>query len=155
MEYRGIGDPHYRRSACIWEILKNGLNQPKLKFHWVWWTRYSLPSFWAKLGYSQIKIDWKLISLYSLHSKIGVHLLNGELTQLFTPLRLYLISKVLSYGEACFLWPLQGTWMLKLDHKILKNHVKNKKNCKYKKWLITTRWIGPFFFKNQFVWNIL
>jgi hypothetical protein len=46
--------------------------------------RYSLPSFWAKLGYSQIKIDRKLISLYSLQSKIGVHLLNSEQTQLLT-----------------------------------------------------------------------
>ena len=40
----------------------------------------------APLVYSQIKIDRKLISLYSLQSKIGVHLLNGELTQLLTPL---------------------------------------------------------------------
>ena len=53
----------------ISNILKNG---------------YSLPSFWAKLGYSQIKIDRKLIALYSLQSKIGVHLLNDELTQLPT-----------------------------------------------------------------------
>ena len=37
-----------------------------------------------ELGCSQIKIDKKLISLYSLQSKIGVHLLNGELTQLLT-----------------------------------------------------------------------
>ena len=36
------------------------------------------------IGYFQIKIDRKLISLYSLQSKIGVHLLNGELTQLPT-----------------------------------------------------------------------
>ena len=35
-------------------------------------------------SYSPIKIDRKLISLYSLQSKIGVHLLNGELTQLPT-----------------------------------------------------------------------
>ena len=53
----------------------------------MWWTRYSLPSFWAKLGYSQIKIDRKLISLYSLQSKIGVHLLNGELTQHLNPIK--------------------------------------------------------------------
>ena len=44
----------------------------------------SLPSFWAKLGYSRIKID--LLSLwftqYSHQFKIGVHLLNVELLQL-------------------------------------------------------------------------
>ena len=40
--------------------------------------------FEPSIGYSQIKIDRKLISPYSLQSKIGVHLLNGELTQLLT-----------------------------------------------------------------------
>ena len=42
--------------------------------------------FWAKLGYSRIKIDLlSLCVLYSLQFKIGVHLLKVELTQLLTP----------------------------------------------------------------------
>ena len=46
----------------------------------------SLPSFWAKLGYSQIKIDLlSLHVLYSLQFKTGVHLLKVELTQLPSP----------------------------------------------------------------------
>ena len=40
--------------------------------------------------YSQIIIDRKLISIYSFQSKIGMHLLNGELTQLLTLVRPYL-----------------------------------------------------------------
>ena len=45
---------------------------------------YSLPSFWAKLGYSRIKIDHYAYSLLKLQIKIGVHLTNVELTQLLT-----------------------------------------------------------------------
>ena len=43
----------------------------------------SLPSFWAKLGYSQIKIDHFADSLLKLQIRIGVHL-SVELTQLLT-----------------------------------------------------------------------
>ena len=49
----------------------------------------SFPLFWAKLGYSQIKIDLlSLHVLYSLQFKTGVHLLNDELTQLPSPVAL-------------------------------------------------------------------
>ena len=44
----------------------------------------SLPSFWAKLGYSQIKNDPIADSLLQLQIKIGVHLINVELSQLLT-----------------------------------------------------------------------
>ena len=44
----------------------------------------SLPSFWAKLGYSRIKIDHIADSLLKLQIKIGVHLINAELSQLLT-----------------------------------------------------------------------
>ena len=44
----------------------------------------SLPSFWAKLGYTQIKIDYISDSLQKLQIKIGVHLISDELLQLPT-----------------------------------------------------------------------
>jgi hypothetical protein len=42
----------------------------------------SLPSFWPKLGFSRIKIDHIADSLLKLQIKIGVHLINVELSQL-------------------------------------------------------------------------
>ena len=44
----------------------------------------SLPPFWAKLGYSWIKIDHIADSLLKLQIKIEVHLINVELLQLLT-----------------------------------------------------------------------
>ena len=44
----------------------------------------SLPSFWAKLGYSRIKIEHIADSLLKLQIKIGLHLINVELSQLLT-----------------------------------------------------------------------
>ena len=44
----------------------------------------SLPSFWAKLGYFPIKIDHISDPLLKLQIKIGVHLINAELSQLLT-----------------------------------------------------------------------
>ena len=44
------------------------------------WTKNSLPSFWAKLGYSQNKIDHIADSLLKLQIKIGVHLINVEMS---------------------------------------------------------------------------
>ena len=55
----------------------------------------SLPSFWANLGYSRIKID--IISiLYLLQFKIGVHLLNVKLLQLLTP-----VQSILNIRPSC------------------------------------------------------
>ena len=44
----------------------------------------SLPSFLAKLGHSQIKIDHIADSLLKFQIRIGVHLINVELSQLLT-----------------------------------------------------------------------
>ena len=51
------------------------MNQ-KLGFLCFWGIRNSLASFWAKLGYSRIKIDNIADSLLKLQIKIGVHLIN-------------------------------------------------------------------------------
>ena len=56
----------------------------KLKFLCFQGIHYSLPSFWAKLGYSWIKIDHIADSLLKLQIKIGVHFINVELSQLLT-----------------------------------------------------------------------
>ena len=55
-----------------------------LKFLCFWGIHNSLSLFWAKLGYSQIKIDHIADSLLKLQIKIGVHLINVELSQLLT-----------------------------------------------------------------------
>ena len=57
------------------------MNQ-KLRF--LWGIHNSLSSFWAKLGYSRIKIDHIADSLLKLQIKIGVHLINVELSQFLT-----------------------------------------------------------------------
>ena len=57
------------------------MNQ-KLKFLCFWDIHNSLPSFWASLAYSGIKIDHIVDSLLKLQIKIGVHLINIELLQL-------------------------------------------------------------------------
>ena len=49
------------------------MNQ-KLKFLCLWGIHNSFPSFWAKLGYSQIKIDHIVDSLLKLQIKIGEQL---------------------------------------------------------------------------------
>ena len=49
----------------------------------------SLPSFWAKLGYSQIEINHIAVSLLKLQIEIGVHFINDELSQLPTPAHAY------------------------------------------------------------------
>ena len=59
------------------------MNQ-KLQFLCFQGINNSLPSFWAKLGYFRIKIDHFAESLLKLQMKIGVHLINVELTQLLT-----------------------------------------------------------------------
>ena len=59
------------------------MNQ-KLRFLYFWGIHNSLPSFWAKLGYSRIKIDHFADSLLKLQIKIGVHLISVELTRLLT-----------------------------------------------------------------------
>ena len=59
------------------------MNQ-KLKFLYFRGIHNSLPSFWAKLGYSWFKIDHIADSLLKLQIKIGVHLINAELSQLLT-----------------------------------------------------------------------
>ena len=41
-------------------------------------------TFWAKLGYSRIKIDHIADSLLKLQIKIRVHLINVELSQILT-----------------------------------------------------------------------
>ena len=56
----------------------------KLKFLSFRGIHNSLPSFWAKLGYSRIEIDHIADSLLKLQIKIGVHLINVELSQLLT-----------------------------------------------------------------------
>ena len=60
------------------------MNQ-KLKIICFWSIHNSHPSFWAKLGYSRIKIDLIADSLLKLQIKIGAHLINVELSQLLTP----------------------------------------------------------------------
>ena len=59
------------------------MNQ-KLRFLCFQGIHNSIPSFWAKSGYSRIKIDHIADSLLKLKIKIGVHLINVELTQLLT-----------------------------------------------------------------------
>ena len=59
------------------------MNQ-KLRFLCFQGIHNSIPSFWAKLGYSQIKIDHIAGSLLKPQIKIGVHLINVELSQLLT-----------------------------------------------------------------------
>ena len=59
------------------------MNQ-KLGFLSFWGIHNSLPSFWTKLGYSWIKIDHIADSLLKHQIKIGVHLINVELSQLLT-----------------------------------------------------------------------
>ena len=49
--------------------------------------------FWAKLGYSRIKIDHFANSLLKLQIKIGVHLINIELSQLLTLTALHLLAR--------------------------------------------------------------
>ena len=56
------------------------MNQ-KLGFLCFWGIHNSLPSFWAKLDYSRIRIADSLLKLLF---KIGVHLIKVELTQLLT-----------------------------------------------------------------------
>ena len=80
------------------KYLRNFENQPK-------WTKNSnffaskarrhnsLPSFWAKLGYSWIKIDHIADSVLKLQIKIGVHLKNFELLKLLTPGTYYWLEK--------------------------------------------------------------
>ena len=65
----------------FWKTVR--MNQ-KLRFLCFQGIHYSLPSFWAKLGYSWIKIDHIADSLLKLPIKIGVHLINVELSQLLT-----------------------------------------------------------------------
>ena len=59
------------------------MNQ-KLSFLCFQGIQNSLPSFWAKLGHSRIKSDYIADSLLKLQIKIGVHLINVELSQLLT-----------------------------------------------------------------------
>ena len=59
------------------------MNQ-KLRFLCCRGIHNSLPSFLAKLGYSRIKIDHIVGSFLKLQIKIGVHLINLELSQLLT-----------------------------------------------------------------------
>ena len=59
------------------------MNQ-KLRFLCFRCIHNSLPSFWAKLGYSRIKIDHIADSLPKLQIEIGVHLINVKLSQLLT-----------------------------------------------------------------------
>ena len=59
------------------------MNQ-KLRFLCLRGIHNSLPLFWAKLGYSPIKIDHIADSLLKLQIKNGVHLINVELSQLLT-----------------------------------------------------------------------
>ena len=63
------------------EIRVFGSFRPFFKIFEKFWrlprhTQFSLPSFWAKLGYSRIKIDHIADSLLKLKIKIGVHLIN-------------------------------------------------------------------------------
>ena len=55
------------------------MNQ-KLQFLCFWGIHNSLPLFWAKLGYSRIKIDHIADSLLKFQIKIGVHLIKVEPT---------------------------------------------------------------------------
>ena len=68
----------------IWEILRNGLNEPKTQISLLPRHTQLSPIIWAKLGYSWIKIDHIADSLLKLQIKIGVHLINVELSQLLT-----------------------------------------------------------------------
>ena len=92
------------------------MNQ-KLGFLCFWGIHNSLSSFWAKLGYSWIKIDHFVDSLLKLQIKAGVHLINVELTQLLTLVAryksfwLHRIMKIITtlialgfvnYSQACF-----------------------------------------------------
>ena len=95
----------------------------------------SLPSFWAKLSYSQIKIDHIADCLLKLHIEIGVHLINDELSQLPTPLRPIQYSDYLI--KACFsqscskstgLFKIFGFfgWLLQCTrHKVVQGHPKH------------------------------
>ena len=83
--------PQKQRNPSFWlifqnfsNILKNGLNEPKTWISLLPGIHNSLPSFWAKLGYSHIKIDHIADSLLKLQIKIGVHLINVDLSQLLT-----------------------------------------------------------------------
>ena len=70
----------------------------------------SLPSFWAKLGYSQIKIDHIVDSLLKLQIRIGVHLISDELSQLPTldvpkSFNIYITPRHEWHGIVNGLWP--------------------------------------------------
>ena len=62
----------------------------------------SLPSFLAKLGYSQIKIDHIVDSILKLQIKIGVHLTNVELTQLLTLLTKSIIDGLIEDPDSAW-----------------------------------------------------
>ena len=83
------------------------MNQ-KLKFLCFRGIHNSLPSFWAKFVYSWIKIDHIVDSLLKLQIKIGVHLINVELSQLLT----------LCAGK-------------KIEYPKMKVYIRKKKNGKY------------------------
>ena len=74
----------FQNISNISNILKNGLNEPKTQILCLRCIHNSLPSFLAKLGYSQIKIDHIVDSSLKLQIEIGVHLINVELLQLLT-----------------------------------------------------------------------
>ena len=81
----------------------------------------SLPSFWAKFGYSRIKIDHIADSLLKLQTKIGVHLISVELLQLLT---LYVIHLVYVHMWSFELW--DKDWFLIFSTRKLKSHFQRK-----------------------------
>ena len=68
------------------------MNQ-KLRFLCFRGIHNSLPLFLVKLGDSWIKIDHIADSLLKLQIKIGVHLINVELSQLFTLTKAFRVEK--------------------------------------------------------------
>ena len=79
----GLFRPFFKISQIFWKTVQMNQNLRFLCFPGI---HILLPSFWAKSGYSRIKIDHISDSLLKLQIKIGVHLMNIELSQLLTPL---------------------------------------------------------------------
>ena len=67
-----------------------------------------LPLFWAKLGYPQIKIDHIADSFLKLQIKIGVHLINVELSQLLTLGWWYSLWKFWRIPQICWVVEIGG-----------------------------------------------
>ena len=105
--------PFLKISQIFQIFWKTVLINQKLKFLCAWWTCYSLPSFWDKLVYFQIKID------RSFYCKLFTKRCGHYCRSQFTPLVFFLCavitaneqyfqkSKLLPLGIITSLWSLK------------------------------------------------